>query len=168
MLIGPVTRAITSNGVDNGTITGVHSAIQTPSMDTAFHHGNSSSVPNSLPSLVKVESGGNQSGVTESSHSLGLLKFDVHGPPVFHPHSLPEYHDGLTMGAHCNSLGTATATATVNPRPPERIDNRQFCRVNSKGHSIDLSEGGKYNLFMYFKFYCSCMCFCFLLHSWRS
>ncbi|KAH7516812.1 hypothetical protein FEM48_Zijuj10G0174400 [Ziziphus jujuba var. spinosa] len=134
-----VAHAITSTGVDNGTIIGVHSAIQTPSLDTAFHHGISSSVPNSLPSLVRVESVGNQSSVTDSTHSLGPVKFDVHGTPAFHPHSLPEYHDGLTNGSHCNSPGTATAT--VNPRPPERIDNRQFCRVNSNGHSIDLSEG---------------------------
>lgn len=148
LLIGPVAHAITSTGVDNGTIIGVHSAIQTPSLDTAFHHNISSSVPNSLPSLVRVESVGNQSSVTDSTHSLGPVKFDVHGTPAFHPHSLPEYHDGLTNGSHCNSPGTATAT--VNPRPPERIDNRQFCRVNSNGHSIDLSEGGKYKFFFNF------------------
>ncbi|KAF3430907.1 hypothetical protein FNV43_RR25637 [Rhamnella rubrinervis] len=134
-----VSQAITSTGLDNGTIMGVHNAMQASSLDTAFHHGVSSSVPNSLPSLVRVESVGNQSGVTESSHSSGPLKFDVHGSPAFHPHSLPEYHEGLTTGVPCNSLGTVAAT--VNPRPPERIENRQFCRVNSNGHSIDLNEG---------------------------
>lgn len=141
---------------------GVHNAIQASSLDTAFHHGISSSVPNSLPSLVRVESVGNQSGVTESSHPSGPLKFDVHGSPAFHPHSLPEYHEGLANGAP----SPGTVAATVNPRPTERIENRQFCRVNSNGHSIDLNEGGKCQFF-FFKFIVY-LCLYYLLWSWWS
>ncbi|XP_024023713.1 protein MEI2-like 4 [Morus notabilis] len=128
--------AITSSGVDNGTVISAHSTIHTPRLETAFHHGISSSVPNSLSSLVRIESLGNQSTLTESNHSPGPLKFDIHGTSAFHPHSLPEFYDGLANGVHSNS--PSTLSTSVNPRPPERIDSRQFCRVNSS--SIELNE----------------------------
>lgn len=130
--------AITSGSMDPGTILGVHSAIQAPSMETAFHHAISSSVPNSLPSLVRVESVGNQTGLAESGRSPGQLKFDIRGTPTFHPHSLPEYHDGLTNVGHLNSPGNVTAN--INPSPPERIDHRQLRRLSSNGHPVELNE----------------------------
>ncbi|KAB1207707.1 Protein MEI2-like 4 [Morella rubra] len=130
--------AITSNAIDRGTILGVHSGIHALSVETAFHHAISSSVPNSLPSLVRVESVGNQPGLTESGRSPGQLKFDIGGTTSFHPHSLPEYHDGLSNVVHLNSPGTMTGN--INPSPPERFDNRQLRRVSSNGHPIELSE----------------------------
>ncbi|KAG2706426.1 hypothetical protein I3760_05G103400 [Carya illinoinensis] len=129
---------IASSGMDHGTILGVHSAIQVPSIETAFNHGISSSVPNCLPSLVRLGSVGNQPGLTESAHSLAQLKFDIRGTTTFHPHSLPEYHDGLTNGIHLNSPGTMTTN--INPSPPERFDNRQLHRLNSNAHPIELNE----------------------------
>ncbi|GMN49372.1 hypothetical protein TIFTF001_018531 [Ficus carica] len=137
LLTGPVQHgAITSSGVDNGTIMGAHGAIHTPPVETAFPHGISSSVPNSLSSLVRIESLGNQSSLAESNHSPGPLKFDIQCTSAFHPHSLPELYDGLANGVHTHSPGTLSMG--INPRPPERIDGRQFCRVNS--NSIELNE----------------------------
>lgn len=135
--------AITSSALDHGTILGVHSGIHAPSVETAFHHAISSSVPNSLPSLVRVESVGNQPGLTESGRSPGQLKFDIGGTTSFHPHSLPEYHDGLSNVVHLNSPGTMTGN--INSSPPERFDNRQLRRVSLNGHPIELSEAGKCN-----------------------
>ncbi|XP_059633443.1 protein MEI2-like 4 isoform X2 [Cornus florida] len=138
----PVSQVgITSSSMDNGTILGLHSATRSPIspfLENAFNHGISSSVPKSLPSLVRVESIGNPSDPTESGHSPGQLNIDFQGTPNFHPHSLPEYHDGLANGAPCNSPGMA---ANISARPLERIENLQFCRVSSNGHSIKLSEG---------------------------
>ncbi|KAM5568357.1 protein MEI2-like 4 [Rosa sericea] len=124
--------AITSSGTDNGAIMAVHSAA--PSFENMFHHGISSSVPNSLSSMMRVESAVSQSGLTESIHSASPLKFDIHGSPAFHPHSLPEYHNGLTNGINCNSTGSVSAS--INVRPP---DNRHFTRVSS-GHSHELND----------------------------
>lgn len=129
---------ITSSGMDNGPILGAPSAIQAPFLKSALHHGISSSVPNSLSSLLRVESAGNHTGFAELSHSPGQLKFDIQGVPNFHPHSLPEY-DGLNSGVHCNSSGAMAAN--INPRPLERIDTRPLSRMSSNGNPIEFSEG---------------------------
>lgn len=129
--------------MDNGNILGVLSAIQPPFLESAFHHEISSSVPSSLPSLLRVELAGNQTGLAEPNHSQGQLKIDVRGTPNFHPHSLPEYNDALNSGVHCNSPGTMAAN--INPRPPEGIDSRQLSRISPNGHSIEFNEGGKHN-----------------------
>lgn len=133
---------IASSRMDRGTILGVHPTIQAPSIESVFHHGISSSVPNSLPSLARVESVGNQP-VLESGRSPGQLKFDIQGTSTFHPHSLPEYHNGLTNGVHVNSPGIITAN--ISPSQPERFDNWQFHRASSNGHPIELKEAGKCN-----------------------
>nr|XP_023871770.1 protein MEI2-like 4 isoform X2 [Quercus suber]POE86694.1 protein mei2-like 4 [Quercus suber] len=130
--------AITSGSMDHGTVLGARSAVQAPSMETALHHAISSSVPNSLPSLVKLESFSNQIGLAESGRSPGQLKFDIRGTPTFHPHSLPESHDGLTNGVQLHSPGTVNPN--INPSPPERFDNRQLRRVSSNGHPVELNE----------------------------
>uniref|UniRef100_A0A5B7BLW2 RRM domain-containing protein n=1 Tax=Davidia involucrata TaxID=16924 RepID=A0A5B7BLW2_DAVIN len=139
---GPVPQgAITSSSMENRTILGLHSAIRapiSPFLEDIFNHGISSSVPNSLPSLVRVDSVGNQSSLTESGHSRGQLKFEFQGTPNFNPHSLPEHHYGLANSASCNSPGMAT---NISARQLERIENRQFGRVSSNGHSVELNEG---------------------------
>ncbi|KAL6969193.1 hypothetical protein U1Q18_028917 [Sarracenia purpurea var. burkii] len=131
---------ITSSGMDNGTLPGVHSALQaaiSPFIDNMFNYGISSSVPNSLTSLVRIESLCNQSSLPESGHSQGQLKTEFQRTPNFNPHSLPEYHDVLTNGAPCNSPGMA---ANISARPSERIENRQFCRVSSNGHPLEPND----------------------------
>lgn len=133
--------ATSCSSTENGIVSSVCSARQGPFVEPAFHVGISSSVPNSLPSLGRMESIGTQSGVAESGHLQGPLKFDIRSTPSLHPHSLPEYHDGLTNGAHCHSLGPMAAN--INIKPSEIIDNRQLSRVSSNGRSIGFNEGGK-------------------------
>ncbi|XVF02130.1 hypothetical protein REPUB_Repub04eG0149400 [Reevesia pubescens] len=128
-----------SNNMDNGTSLGVNSAIQAPFFESKVHHGIYSSVSNSLTSMIKVGSIGNQS-VAESGHLQGQLKFDVQGASTFHPRSLPEYQDGLSRGVHFNSSGHMAAK--INSKPLEIIDNRPLSRINSNGHSFEFSKAG--------------------------
>lgn len=124
---------------DTCSVSVVPSAVKAPPTEPAFHLGISSSVPNSLPSLVRMESFGTQSALAEPGHLQGQLKFDIRSTPSFHPHSLPECHDGLNKGVRCNSSGTKGAN--INIKPPEIIDSRHFSRVSSNGHSIGFTEG---------------------------
>ncbi|KDO41944.1 hypothetical protein CISIN_1g002823mg [Citrus sinensis] len=112
----------------------VPSAVKAPPTESAFHLGISSSVP----SLVRMESFGTQSALAEPGHLQGQLKFNIRSTPSFHPHSLPECHDGLNKGVRCNSSGTKGAN--INIKPPEIIDSRHFSRVSSNGHSIGFTE----------------------------
>lgn len=129
---------------------------------TEFHNGISSNVPNSLPSLLTGESVGNKSGLIESNHLPGQQKFEIHGTPAFHPHSLPEFHDGISNCIHHNSLGNVAAS--INSRPSERIDNLQFGRVNSNGNLAEFNECGKcdYLFFQLSLYWLICMFHCFL------
>ncbi|GAV72091.1 RRM_1 domain-containing protein/RRM_2 domain-containing protein, partial [Cephalotus follicularis] len=129
--------AISAADVDKGTTVGVQS-IRAAFRETLFHHEISSSVPNCLPSLVRAESVGNQSSFAESGHVQGRLKYNIQCAPTLHPHSLPDYHDGLTSGVQCNSPGPLAAN--VIHKPTEIIDNRQIPRSNSNGHSIEFNE----------------------------
>lgn len=121
-----------SSSVDNGTILGVHSTVKSPFMESAFHHGISSSVPDTLPSLLSVESVNNQHGLAEPGQAQGPTKIDIRGTPNFHPHSLPEYPDGLNGGVHYSSPAT-----NINPNPSERLHG-----IVSNGHSIEFNDGG--------------------------
>lgn len=141
LLAGPPLGTITSNGVDNGTSLGMHS-VGSPFLEAAFHQGISSSVPSSLPSLMRVGSVGNYSGIPDSGYTKGQLAFDIRPAAGIYPHSLPEHHDGLANGIPCNSSNIIGAN--FNQIPPERVDHRQLCRVGSEGHSLGLNEGGKY------------------------
>ncbi|KAK6930746.1 RNA recognition motif domain [Dillenia turbinata] len=136
---------LVSTSMDSGKILGIHSPIPSPIgsvAENAFHHGVSSSVPSSLPSLMGFDSVTNQSSISESGHLLAQLKFDLRRNPNFNPHSLPEYHDSFGSGMPCNSPRTIapTSIASCNFRPPDRFKNRQLCRVNTNGHSIELNE----------------------------
>ncbi|GKC04127.1 MEI2-like protein 4 isoform X1, partial [Tanacetum coccineum] len=64
------------------------------------------------------------------------LKFhDFRSTPNYHPHSLPEYQDGLTNSILSNSPSNLAA------RMSERLGNRQFNRIGgSMGRSIDLND----------------------------
>lgn len=119
----------------NGTVFGLHPVIRGPLLESTFHHGISSSVPSSLPSLVGVGSVGKQ-----SIQSQGQLNLDMRASPNIHPHSLPDCQDGYSA-AHLvppNTVGTS-----VNSRPLEAIDSWQLCRVGSNKHSLDSNQVGK-------------------------
>ncbi|CAA0836958.1 Protein MEI2-like 1 [Striga hermonthica] len=126
---------------DHGTILGPFSTnggpISRPLLDNVLHPEVSSSVSNSLPSPIRVEPG-NQLSITESNHLRSHLNFELQGKANLHPHSLPEYHDGLATGPPFGS--PSNIAANIGTRPPEMIDKQQFCRVGSNGQSIDLKE----------------------------
>ncbi|XP_052185128.1 protein MEI2-like 4 isoform X2 [Diospyros lotus] len=117
---GPISHGgITSSGMDNG-MQGVCPAIETtvrPYTENMFHYGISSSGTNSC-----------QSSLPESGLLKGQLNIEYQRIPNIHPHSLPEYHDGLTKGPPCNSPRMA---ANISSRPSERIENRLFGRASS-------------------------------------
>ncbi|XP_048137526.1 protein MEI2-like 4 isoform X2 [Rhodamnia argentea] len=131
---GPIpVRALISNGMGNGTVFGLHPVMRGPLLESTFHHGISSSVPSSLPSLMGGGSVGKQ-----SIQSQGQLNLDMRASPNIHPHSLPDSQDGYSA-AHLvppNAVGTS-----VNSRPPEAIDSWQLCRVGSNGQSLDSNQG---------------------------
>ncbi|CAI9756389.1 unnamed protein product [Fraxinus pennsylvanica] len=139
---GPFSLGGITSNTNNGTILGSHFTNGNPNsplLDNVFRHGASCSVPNSLPTLVRVGSVGNQSSVGESGHSGGSLKFEIRGMPNSHPHSLPEYHDGLAKGPPSGS--TSNMATNISVRPPVILENQQFHRVSSNGQSIELNEG---------------------------
>ncbi|KAK4779602.1 hypothetical protein SAY87_015708 [Trapa incisa] len=114
-----------SRGMDNGTALGMQSAVPAPFLQSAVHHGISSSVPNGLPSLLRVRSIGKQPSLPGYSQLQAQMKFDVQESAEFHPHSLPDYQEGLIM--HRN----------FNPMPPETSDRRQLQRVGSNGRTLE-------------------------------
>ena len=136
---GSVSLGGTLPSTDNGTILGplsTNGGPISPLLDSVLnHHGVSSSVPNGLSSLARVESGNQQLNVAESGHPRNHLKFELQGMSNLHPHSLPEYHDGLSNGHPFGS--PSTMAANINSRPPEIIDGQQFRRVSPNGQSIN-------------------------------
>ncbi|KAJ4961211.1 hypothetical protein NE237_021121 [Protea cynaroides] len=133
--------AIASTCMENGVMQGPNTAVRppmSPFIENAFHHEISSNISNSIPSSGRVSSVGNQSGLGEHSHSFGPMKFGFQGVQTFHPHSLPDYHEGLSGGMPYNSPGNMAAN--INARPSEGIDNRYIHRGGSNGHSYELNE----------------------------
>uniref|UniRef100_A0A2N9FC93 RRM domain-containing protein n=1 Tax=Fagus sylvatica TaxID=28930 RepID=A0A2N9FC93_FAGSY len=135
---------ITSNCLDNGSNLGLHSAHRSPVssfIENAFPH-RSSSVPNNLPSPVRVASIGKQFGVCESNHSLNEIKCANQCIPGFHPHSFPEYQDSLANGVPGNSSSTiADMASNLGPRMTEGINSRQIRRMSSNIHPVELNGG---------------------------
>ncbi|MBA0758853.1 hypothetical protein Gotri_021815 [Gossypium trilobum] len=120
--------ANSSNNMDIGTSSGLNSAIKAPFLEPTVHHGISSGVSNSLTSMVRAGSIGNQSVIAESDHLQ--MKFDIQGAPTFYPYSLPEYQNGLSRAIHSSS------------KPLEIIDNKSFSLVSSTGHSFEYRNAG--------------------------
>ncbi|KAG8502132.1 hypothetical protein CXB51_000262 [Gossypium anomalum] len=123
-----VVGANSSNNMDIGTSSGLNSAIKAPFLEPTVHHGISSGVSNSLTSMVRAGSTGNQSVIAESDHLQ--MKFDIQGAPAFYPRSLPEYQNGLSRAIHSSS------------KPLEIIDNKSFSLVSSTGHSFEYLNAG--------------------------
>jgi len=146
---GSIPLGSVTSDFDNGTVQDLRSLIRapvSPLLDSALH-GISSSVPHNLSSPVRVPSTGNHSnpsGHGENAHSFGQMKFGFQGMPIIHPHSLPEYHDGVTNGVPYNSSSTKPAMAmNINSRPGDGIDQRYIQRVGSGSLTSHSFEGGK-------------------------
>ncbi|XP_059316237.1 protein MEI2-like 4 isoform X1 [Lycium ferocissimum] len=127
------------SSMENGSILGRQSASGSAInsyLDNAFDCGISFSVPNSL---LRLESkGGNQANVGETGHLQSQINFEFRGTSGLHPHSLPDYHDGLSNGA--STISSGGISATMNIRPLEAIENRKFSRVGSNGQPVELNE----------------------------
>ncbi|XP_055810522.1 protein MEI2-like 4 isoform X3 [Solanum dulcamara] len=127
------------SSMENGSILGRQSASGSAInsyLDNAFDCGLSFSVPNSL---LRLESkGGNQANVGETGHLQSQISFDFRGTSGLHPHSLPEYHDGLSNGT--SSISPGGISATMNIRPLEAIENRKFSRVGPNVQPVELNE----------------------------
>lgn len=104
----------------------------------SMFHVNASSSMSNLPSMSRVESVGSLSSVAESGHFQG--HFDVRAAPTFHPHSLPNYHDGPTRGTCCNSA--SFIAPNMNTKRQEIIGSRHLRSISSSGHPLELNDHG--------------------------
>lgn len=112
-------------------------------VENVFPH-RSSSVPNNLPSPVRVASIGKQFGICDSNQSLNEIKFSNQCIPCFHPHSFPEYLDSSVNGSPCKtSSHIADMAVNLGPKVAEGIDSRQIIKVNSNIRTIEPNVGGK-------------------------
>ncbi|KAL4192157.1 hypothetical protein AMTRI_Chr06g170850 [Amborella trichopoda] len=131
----------------------------------APYHGISSSVPHALSSPVGVASAANHdSSLSEQSHSVGHnMNFGFQGMPAFHPHSLLEYHNGLSNGVPYNSPGAISGLAVnINSGPAEGVDGRAIHARGSNGfnnHSYEMNENRRRNLTLLFTFLTRLNCF---------
>ncbi|GJZ69990.1 MEI2-like protein 4, partial [Tanacetum coccineum] len=121
---------VTPGSMDHRSLLGVTAAPGSQLLDAELQHGMQA---NSFSSIIGVESGGMPSSLQNQ------LKFnDFRSTPNYHPHSLPEYQDGLTNSILSNSPSNLAA------RMSERLGNRQFNRIGgSMGRSIDLNDNGR-------------------------
>ncbi|KAG0447983.1 hypothetical protein HPP92_028068 [Vanilla planifolia] len=99
-----------------------------------------STLPNSMTLSSRTMIGGDRcskSSLDELSCSLGQMSF---GFQTFHPHSLPDFHDGLIGGIPFNTLtaippmGT-NITSRNGDRGPSHINNHSFEHKEGKGFS---------------------------------
>ncbi|KAL8161740.1 hypothetical protein V2J09_013229 [Rumex salicifolius] len=114
---------------------GIHTGMQIPAGPYGINMFNCdipSSVHSGLMSPLQVQSPGNQIGLSMSSNSFGQTKFNLSGMRTLHPHSLPDYHDGLANGVTCNS--------PIN-MPRERTEKPRFARIGTSGHSFEMGNG---------------------------
>ncbi|KAL6899119.1 hypothetical protein ACP4OV_005777 [Aristida adscensionis] len=145
---------ITSTGLENGSISGMHSGLLTsmsPFREPSFP-GLSSTIPQSLSSPIGIVSGAthsNQASLGDLSHSLGRknghMSYGFQGMGSLHPHSLPEVHNGVTNGAPYNLNTMSTVSSNGNSRTSEAIDSRHLHKVGSgnlNGHSFERSAEG--------------------------
>ncbi|RAL55024.1 hypothetical protein DM860_013720 [Cuscuta australis] len=130
------------SSLESGTMFGAKSpsrAPQTQYLDNNLDQGISAFSPNSLASLVRLESVGNQSNLGETSHLLGQMNIELMRKRNGLPCSLPEYLDGLTNGVPSSSPGVMSSN--INGWPSEVADGQRFQRIGSNRFSMGLNEG---------------------------
>ncbi|GAB4828525.1 hypothetical protein Ancab_018184 [Ancistrocladus abbreviatus] len=132
---------IKSTSMERENSLGTHSGVQAPVapfVENAFHQGISASVPSNLSSLLRIETVRNQPGLSKPGSSLSQVKYDFRGMATFHPHSLPEYRDGLASGTPCNSPGNVLAG--IGPLSCEGVD-KLYGRMSTNGCSAETGNG---------------------------
>lgn len=100
-------------------------------------------------SLGQMNFGSQSSHSTQSGHeryhSVGQMNFGSQIMLTFHPHSLPDHHNGIISSIPYNS-SRAISTMVINSRPAELIDDRSIHGSGSGGlnsHSFEHIKGGK-------------------------
>ncbi|TVT99860.1 hypothetical protein EJB05_54747 [Eragrostis curvula] len=144
---------ITSSGLENGGIQGLHSGHRTsmsPFREASFP-GLSSTIPQSLSSPIGIASAAthsSQASLNELSHSLGRMNghmnYGFQGMGAIH-HSLPEVHNGATNGVAYNLNTMAPVGVNSSSRAAEAVDSRHLHKVGSgnlNGHSFDRAGDG--------------------------
>jgi hypothetical protein len=84
------------------------------------------------------------SGARESSNAVDAMKFA--SIPRFHPHSLPEYRDGLANGSPYNLSNTIKMAANIGSGSTEASDRRHIQGMSSTGNLAEFNAGGKFNM----------------------
>lgn len=144
---------IIPSGLENGAFQNLHSAVNTthtPFMEST-HHGASSSVPKNLSAtetFASVDSHRNQAALAELTHSLNHINFGFQGMRSLHPHSLPEYNNGVTNRVPFKSSNPVPSMSdNVNSRLAEGTNTRLHHKVGSDSLSnhYNNNEGCKCN-----------------------
>ncbi|PIA27335.1 hypothetical protein AQUCO_08000010v1 [Aquilegia coerulea] len=144
--LGPVSHgAITSSCMEIESVQGRNSPLGfgvpiSQFMDNRFYRSLPPSVPQRSPSLTNVATAGSQSGLGEPGFAQRKMEFNFQRRPPFHPHSLPEFHDGLACSVPYNSLGTMAAN--ISSRPRGGFANEQIRRVGLNGHTDAVFDSG--------------------------
>ncbi|KZV20612.1 hypothetical protein F511_32115 [Dorcoceras hygrometricum] len=137
--VGSLSLGGRTSSMDNGPYSGTGGP-PSPLLDNVFQSGDQSGAYYSLPSPIKVGSG-NHMLTSESGQLRNHLNFELQGVTNNHPHSLPEYKGGLTNGLSPLFGSPSNMAANISSRPPEILDNQQFCRVGNDGKSYELNDG---------------------------
>ncbi|CAI0547990.1 unnamed protein product [Linum tenue] len=132
---------IASTGMDSGSSHVLHGAHSPVGAFIEPHR--SSSVPNPLLSPATATSVGKQFSHPEQKHSIQEIRFGNQSMPTFHPHSLPEYHDGLSNGIPYNSTNVLGGMAgSVGSKLMEGINGRHVRGVGSNMRMMELAGRG--------------------------
>lgn len=131
---------ISSGCMDNGSTQVRHSVAQSPSGTFIEPHW-SSSVPSNIPSPVAVVSISKQYGLNEHHRNMDNIKFNNQCLPSFHPHSLPDYHDGLVNGIAYTPSSIGSMACNIG----SSVTEAGHVGVGSNGHPMELKGGGKFS-----------------------
>ncbi|CAL0306719.1 unnamed protein product [Lupinus luteus] len=134
-----LTHKVGSGCLENRYNQGFQSAMRQPLnafVDNEFFRANSS-----IHNTVGGASAAKVSSFRESSDIADGVKFA--SSPIFHPHSLPEYHGSLANGSPYNfsstvsNMGSNTVTATT-----EASDGRRIQGMGSTRNMVEFNAGG--------------------------
>ncbi|CAN1317937.1 Protein MEI2-like 4 [Linum perenne] len=132
---------IASSCIDSGSSQVQHGGHSPAGAFIEHHH--SSSVPSHLPSPVTATSVSKQFSHPDHKHSIQEMRFGNQSMHTFHPHSLPEYHDGLSNGIPYNSASNLGGMAgSVGSKAMEGINGRHVRGVVSGAHPMELNGRG--------------------------
>ncbi|XP_057728407.1 protein MEI2-like 1 isoform X2 [Arachis stenosperma] len=131
--------AISGGSLESGYNQGFQSAKRIPLngfVDNALYP-----VGSSIPKMARGASGGKVSGVYESANVVDAMKLG--SITRFHPHSLPEFHDGLASGSPYNfSNPISNVAASIGTGSTELSDSRHIQGIGSPGNLAEFNAVG--------------------------